>query len=120
MQVRGYKQANAATGVTYTFCFQIVTEVGNLNQWLNIYLQVGYSANNYFGWFISDKRECADPWTWYNSAKFNSNKKDCSDRVLNKGNTNQLHARCFGLLDIKMFTDNMSWSTPSMQIKWLA
>ena len=53
--------------------------MGYLNQWLNIYLQVGYSANNYFGWFISDTPQCSEPPAWYNNAKFNQKKQDCGD-----------------------------------------
>ncbi|CAF1103460.1 unnamed protein product [Adineta steineri] len=120
LQIRGYKKANTATGATHSLCFRIATPAGKLNAWLNIYLQVGYSASNYFGWFISDTPQCLDPQTWYNNGISNANrdKASCSDRVLNKGGQNRLSADCFGFLSIIMYTDNMSLSTPSMSITW--
>ncbi|CAF1388859.1 unnamed protein product [Adineta steineri] len=118
LQIRGYKKADTATGATHSLCFRIATPAGKLNAWLNIYLQVGYTANNYFGWFISDTSQCLEPQTWYQSTNFNEKKGSCSDRVLNIGGSNRLTANCFGFLPITMYTDNMSWSTPSMSITW--
>jgi hypothetical protein len=119
LQIRGYKQADKATGVTYSLCFTIYDSNGDYTHYrLNVYLQVGYSCDNYYGWFIRKEELSEDPQRWYNGNNFNRHKADCEDGVLNKGGSYSLDGKCAPLnLTIRMYTDKEGWSTPSMNIE---
>ncbi|CAF1191027.1 unnamed protein product [Adineta steineri] len=117
LQIRGFKTPIAATGVTYSLCFRVDDKSGkDTGSRLNVYLQVGFNANNYYGWTFRDAGNCDAARSWYGSTGFNRGKVGCVDGVLNKGGTHSLSASCKNMT-IEMFTDNQSFSTPTLTIK---
>lgn len=121
LRIRGYKTAWATRGITCMLHLRIMRATGEDKDTgfrLNIYLQVGHSISNYFGWFISTADENLTPEKWWDLKQIDRPKKDYADCVLNKGDTQRLRATCDKLnIEIEMLTDNRSYSTPSMIIR---
>ena len=79
-------------------------------------MQVGYSANNYYGWsWEKEKKITASEY--YDSARFNQDKVRPDDRILNKGgNSIDGTFHCHGAFKCEMVTDNQSDSHPQMTL----
>ena len=113
-EIRGYRSTQIGTGVTYALCFRVDDSHDlDTNSRLNIYLQVGFHSDNYFGWILREVAICDGAKSWYESTQYDRIKAKCTDAVLNKGGTLSLSASC-NKMKIAMFTDNLSVSTPKL------
>ena len=69
-----------------------------------VYLQVGYSANNYFGWTWA-KQTLITAKEYYESDRFNLKKAEPNDFTLNKGGMS-VTGEFGGMFRCEMTTDN--------------
>ncbi len=116
LEIRGYKRSDNATGVTYLLGFQFDPDMLQTDGILYVYLQVGYSADNYYGWSF-EKEKAITAEQFYDSARFNHiDKASESDHTLNKGGT-KVKGTIGGRFSCEMITDNQSDSFPKLTLK---
>ena len=109
-QVRGYKRSNNATGVTFRLTFQLDPVKVDTTCFLCVYLQVGYSVDNYFGYlFTANPPSAVD---WYKNAQFDTTQVMENDFVLYKGGKSIIGSFFANQFTIQMTTDNQSDSFP--------
>jgi hypothetical protein len=125
--ISGYKRNLALYGVTYTLQFRISETTGkDRNYKLHVFLGIGLTTDNYFGWCITigeERKLSPEIRRKRQDSKdgFNRNKRNAQDRVLNHGGMRRLRASFDQLkLDIEMLTDNESYSRPYMIIRSMA
>jgi hypothetical protein len=123
LRIRGYRARNKFRGVTCALHFCIHNpDRPNAENTLSIFLEVAYLiSDNTFGWYIemdSKKLQTSTEWFKRHASKDDKPKSDPTEKRLFKGTIGRLHAEFSGDgLDIEMFVDNSSDSTPSMIIK---
>jgi hypothetical protein len=115
LAIRGYKRSDNASGVTYLLGFQFDPNEIKTEGILYVYLQVGYSADNYYGWSF-EKEKVITAEQFYDSARFNQiNKGSEADHTLNKGGT-KVKGTIAGRWSCEMITDNQSDSFPKLSL----
>ena len=75
-----------------------------------MYLQVGYSVDNYFGYLFTANPPSAEDW--YNNAQFDTTQVMENDFVLFKGGKSIVGSFFANQFTIQMTTDNQSDSFP--------